>query len=117
MNAPKNCSLSKVTFDDVARQLPAPVDFSASSIDALDVLIIAQGFEERTTKVPADLASFGRITSSTRVWVATYRTNSSDNSERFAHIAPNLKEAASIEFFDADSPEVSIDMFRELLRQ
>jgi hypothetical protein len=97
------------------QDLPRLEEFSAASLVKVDVLILAQGFEERTEYVPLLLRNAGKLTANTQVWVATYRTNGEDNIARFERVSPIIADTAAVEFFDADSPETSIARLRQLI--
>jgi hypothetical protein len=82
----------------------------------IHVLIVAAGFEERVLALPALLQQDG-FTIRDAILVGYYRTNSSDNEQRYKELAPRLAFfGARITSFDADDPLETVATVEQALK-
>lgn len=92
-----------VKASDCLGDLPILQPYLTQS-EGLDVLIVAAGFEERVLSVPRQLVAGGVVVTG-EILVGKYRTNVSDNEDRYKELLPVLDSlGAPISEFGADDP-------------
>ncbi|MBD9370086.1 hypothetical protein [Xanthomonas sp. XNM01] len=99
----KRFAVTTLTADSVMCDLPA-IEIFEGDIGPIDLMIVSAGFEERVLALPRILATFDVATQMTTM-VGRYRTNASDNDQRYAQLRPLLeKSSKDVREFDADDP-------------
>lgn len=111
MTARKSFSVRTRSVEEAMVEFPVVEAWRGGNADA-DVLVLAAGFEKRTSAFPESLLSEDQLNFDT-VLVGRYQTNPDDNARQFAEISPILnKISKDIREVDADVPE---DVLRSMI--
>lgn len=111
----KKARLATIEACDVIKELPKLYKYSKSpSLNKYDLLITAAGFEERAAAIPELIKNVNEFTCEATL-VGTYRTNKTDNQNRYQSIKYILDSLSRNVFeVDADSPSEVLRQFKNL---
>ncbi|WP_369976467.1 hypothetical protein [Xanthomonas bundabergensis] len=105
-----------VTASDCLCELPTLQPYTPAAL-SLDVFIVAAGFEERVLEAPNRLRDDG-IAVTGEILIGNYRTNLSDNQQRYEELAPTLASfGAAMSGFDADDPAEVVSVITDALQR
>lgn len=111
----KQCVITEYEICSSLAQFPNIEQWAEASVPDCDILIVALGFEDRSTYVASKLASL-QLKNSSQILplalVAQYGTNKIDNKKNELVLKNSLSTLAKrIEYIDADSPQsVALDL-------
>lgn len=107
----KSFGVRRITAAEGTNDLPRLSSYQSIG-KAIDVFIVAAGFEERSLAMSSKLSEEGARVRG-RVLVGSYSTNHSDNSERYLQLRPILSSfGADIVEFPADDPTSTVSQVR-----